>query len=146
MPRIKLTEQPSYPFEMSLTVRVTDLNYGAHLANNAVVELLHEARVNLLRQLGCSEHNLGDGQTGIIMGDLVVNFKQEGFLFDQLKIKSCVAEFSRRGFRIFHKVCKGDDTLALAETGIIAFDYENRRPAPIPEAFHKAMEAYLMTR
>jgi acyl-CoA thioester hydrolase len=145
MPRINLEERPAYAFKMDLSVRVTDLNYGAHLANNALVEILHEARVHLLHQLDCTEHNLGDGQTGIIMGDLVVNFKQEGFLFDKLTVKSHLDEISKRSFRIFYKVCKNDTVLALAETGIIAFSYQQRRPAPLPQAFLDALSAYLQT-
>jgi acyl-CoA thioesterase FadM len=141
MPRVKLEEQPEYEFEHSLSVRVTDLNYGAHLANNAVVELIHEARVRLLHNLGCSEKDLGDGCTGIIMGDLVLNFKHEGFLFDVLTVKSHIGEVSRRGFRIFHKICRDDLTLALAETGLVAFNYEERNIVTIPQPFREALKA-----
>ena len=143
MPRVKLVEQPDYEFEYSVSVRVTDLNYGSHLANNAVVELIHDARVRLFHDLGCGETDLGDGCTGIIMGDLVLNFKHEGFLFDVLTIKSHIDEVSQRGFRIFYKICKGDLTLALAETGLVAFDYRKRQIVTIPRTFTTALEAYL---
>lgn len=142
MPRIKLEEQPNYEFEHSLSVRVTDLNYGAHLANNAVVELIHEARVRLFHDLRCSEKDLGDGRTGIIMGDLVLNFEREGFLFDVLTIKSHIGEVSQRGFRIFHKICRDDLTLALAETGLVTFNYRDRQIVAIPQSFREALEAY----
>lgn len=140
MPRIKLKPQPAYEFQHRLSVRVTDLNYGAHLANNAVVELIHEARVQLLRQLGLSEHNLGDGQTGIIMGDLVVNFKQEGFLGDELCVESHIGEVAGKGFRLFHRITRGTELLALAETGIVCFDYAARKIAPIPPEFLQAIK------
>ncbi len=140
MPRVKLSEQPHYEFTHRLTVRVTDLNYGAHLANNAVIELIHEARAQLFRALGFVETNLGDGRTGIIMGDLVVNFKQEGFLFDELTIHSHTDEFSRHGFRLFHKITRDDSLLALVETGLVAFDYAERRTTALPAAFLQALE------
>jgi len=143
MSRVKLEEQPDYEFEHSLSVRVTDLNYGAHLANNAVVALIHEARVRLLHDLGIGELDLGDGHTGIIMGDLVLDFKQESFLFDVLTIKSHIGDVSRRGFRIFHKICRDNLTLALVETGLVAFDYEKRRIVTIPQTFREALEAHL---
>lgn len=142
MPRVKLTEQPHYEFTHTLTVRVTDLNYGAHLANNAVIELIHEARAQLFRTLGFIETNLGDGQTGIIMGDLAVNFKQEGFLFDELTIHSHLGEFSHQSFRLFHKIMRADSILALVETGLVAFDYSARKIAPIPAPFVQALERY----
>ncbi len=142
MPRIKLTEQSHYEFHHKLTVRVTDLNYGAHLGNDALVSLVHEARAHLFWTLGCSEVDLGDGKTGLIMGDLVVNFMQEGFLFDDIVIDSHVGEISRRGFRIFHRMTKAGQLFALAETGIIAFDYKARRVSPLPEEFLTALQAY----
>ena len=142
MPRIKLTEQPCYEFHHKLSVRVTDLNYGVHLGNDALVSLIHEARVHLFRALGCSEINLGDDKTGLIMGDLVVNFVQEGFLFDEIVIDSHVGAVSRHGFRIFHRMTKAGQLFALAETGLIAFDYKARRVSPLPEEFLAAVRAY----
>ena len=142
MPRIKLQEQPTYEFEHTLTVRVTDLNYGGHLANTAVVGLVHEARVQLLRTLGCSEFNLGDDQTGLVIGDLVVNFRAEGFLTDTLRIESHIGEISVKSFRVFHRICRENSLLALVETGLITFDYARRKAAPVPKTFLQKLEAY----
>jgi acyl-CoA thioesterase FadM len=142
MPRVKLKEQPTYEFHHTLTVRVTDLNYGGHLGNDALVSLIHEARATVMRSLGCSEFDLGDGKTGLIMLDLVINFLQEGFVFDELRIDSHVGEISQRSFRLFHRIMKADQALALAETGVVAFDYAERKPVPIPEAFLSALQQY----
>ena len=145
MPRVKLTEQPYYEFAHTLHVRVTDLNYGSHLSNDAVVRLVHEARVHLLRELGCKELDLGDGQTGFIMGDLAVNFRQEGFLFDELTVQSHVGDITEKSFRLFHRICRNGETLALAETGLVTFNYSVRDIAPVPEVFLQALKAYLQT-
>jgi acyl-CoA thioesterase FadM len=145
VPRIKLQEQPFYEFYYEVTVQVRDINYGGHLGNDALVGLIHEARFNLLHRLGLSEKNLGDGQTGIIMADLAVNFKGEGFLLDTLCIESHIGEMSEmtlRGFRVFHRVSKDDLLLALAETGIVAFNYRDRKVASIPDAFLQALDEY----
>jgi acyl-CoA thioesterase FadM len=93
----------------------------------------------MLRSIGVSEADLGDGQTGIIMSDLVVNFRAEGFMFDELLIDTHIGEFSRTGFRIFHRVTKGKTLIALAETGITTFDYTSRKIAPVPETLHRAL-------
>lgn len=139
MPRIKLHEQPRYEFCYEVTLQVRDINYGGHLGNDALVGLLHEARINLLNRLGCSEMDLGDGQTGIIMADLAVNFKEEGFMLDRLQIDSHIGEISQRSFRIFHRITKGGSILALAETGFVAFNYAIRAIAPVPAAFIEAL-------
>ena len=142
MPRTKLEEQPGYEFAHTLTIRVTDLNYGAHLANTAVVGLVHEARVQLLRELGCSELNLGDDQTGLIIGDLVVNFRAEGFLGDDLRIESHIGEISRKSFRLFHRICRDNELVALVETGLVTFDYSQRKAVPVPEIFRQSVKDF----
>jgi len=140
MPRVKLQEQTSYEFTYTLTVQAHHLNYGGHVGHNAIVDMLWEARVNLLHSLGMSEGNLGDGETGIIMGDLVVNFKSEAFLFDTLLIESHVGEFHTSSFRIFHRIIKGNTVIALAETGFITFNYSRGSIVEIPEPFLKALK------
>jgi len=139
MPRVKLKEQPTYEFTHTLTVRVTDLNYANHLSNDAVIRLVHEARVQLLNTLGCHELNLDGYKTGIIMVDLVVNFLQEGFLFDTLEIESHVGDIGRKSFRLYHRINKAGTPLALIETGFVAFNYTARKTVPIPDTFLQAL-------
>ena len=139
MPRVKLQLQRSYEFHYEVTLQVRDINYGGHLGNDALVGLLHEARINLLHNLGLSEMNLGDGQTGIIMADLVVNFLEEGFMLDRLDIDSHIGEMTQRSFRVFHRITKGDKILALAETGLVSFNYAERKIARIPKSFRQVM-------
>ena len=78
MPKTKLKEQPFYPFHYETSLKIRDINYGNHLSNDAVVGLLHEARIHMLQQLECSELNLGDSKTGTMIADLVVNYKKQG--------------------------------------------------------------------
>ncbi|HBA53392.1 acyl-CoA thioesterase [Syntrophorhabdus aromaticivorans] len=135
MSRIRLSEQSQYEFHYTITLQPRDINYGGHLGNDALVSLLGAARANTLRSMDLSEADLGDGRTGIIMSDLAVNFRAEGFMFDELLIDTHIGEFSRTGFRIFHRATKGETLVALAETGITAFDYVSRRIAPVPGTF-----------
>lgn len=140
MPRVKLQLQPTYEFSYEVTLQVRDINYGGHLGNDALVGLLHEARINLFNSLSLSEMNLGDGQTGIIMADLVVNFLEEGFMLDRLHIDSHIGEMTQRSFRIFHRLSKRDKILALAETGLVTYNYAERKIAPIPASFRQALD------
>ena len=143
MPKIKLAKRDNYEFEYKVTLQVTDINYGGHLGNDALVGIIHEARVNLLTTLGCSEFDLGDGKTGIIMSDLGINYLGEGFLLDELIVYSNINEISNASFRIFHHVTKKDKTIALAETGVIAFNYNESHIVEIPKVFLDSLNNYL---
>jgi acyl-CoA thioester hydrolase len=134
--RIKLAPLDRYQHVYKTTVEVTDLNYGNHLGNDALLGIIHRARVHFLHWLGGSENNLGDGKTGILLADLIVNYKSEGFLFDKLGVESSIGDVGSKGFRIFHRITAQEGRLiALAETGIVAFNYHERKVVRIPDLF-----------
>lgn len=136
MARIKLAPLDHYPGLYETTVEVTDLNYGNHMGNDSLVGIIHRARVHFLHRLGASEHNLGDGSTGILLTDLIVNYREESFLFDKLSVESSIGEMGSKGFRMFHRItAKEGRLIALAETGIVAFNYRERKVVRIPGIF-----------
>ena len=132
MPRLQIQPLPRYPFRVRLTVRVTDLNYGGHLANDRLLALLHEARVGFLADAGWSEMDL-DG-VGLILGDAGIVYRAEAFAGDELEIAVGVAEVGRAGFRLGYRVTRpADDTVvAVAETGMVCFDYAGRQVRALP--------------
>lgn len=135
MPKIKLKEQTHYEFTYNTTINVRDINYGGHMGNDAVISIIHEARMHLLKELGVTELDLGDGQTGLIMNELGVNYKAEGFLFDEITVHSHLDNFTTASFRIYHKITKNDKTLVLAETGFVTFNYDDHVIVEIPDNF-----------
>ena len=139
MPRLKLAPLDTYRFEYRTTIKTRDVNYGGHLGNDAVVSLLQEARIDLLRNLGFTELDLGDNETGIIMNELQVSYRAEGHLFDDIIIQSEVIKIRTASFRMAHRIARGEETLALAEIGLAAFDYKNRRLSALPEIFLRKM-------
>lgn len=139
MPRIKLVEQKTYEFRSSIDVQPRDINYGGHLANDTLVSIVGTARARMFLSVGLSELDLGDGRTGVVMSDLVVNYRSEAFLFDELLVETHVDEFTRTGFRLFHRVTRGKILIALVEAGLTAFDYASRKIAPVPREFVEAI-------
>jgi len=147
MPRVTLKERSSYEFHYPIKVQVRDLNYAGHLGNDVLIGILQDARANLFNDLGCKELDLGDGKTGIIIADLAVNFKSEGFLFDELRVDSHISEFTEKSFRIYYRIMnvKNNSIIALAETGLIAFDYKTREVTKVPEILKRALDQYIQT-
>lgn len=132
MARIALTARDSYQSESTLTVRITDLNYGGHLSNDRVLALIHEARVRHLAEHGWSEMDCGG--VGLIMTDVVIAFKNEAFAGDRLRCEVAMAEPSRCGFRFCYRLTRQSDAavIAVAESGMACFDYQNRRVVALP--------------
>jgi acyl-CoA thioesterase FadM len=142
MPRTKLAEQPIYEFCYAITLQPRDINYGGHLGVDSLISIVGTARAYIFRSVGLSEINLGDDRTGIIMTDVQVNLKAEGFMFDNLEVHTHIGELTKNGFRFFHKVTRGDSIVALAEMGFLIFDYAARKIIPVPESCINALGLY----
>ena len=121
MPRTKLTEQPVYEFRYAITLQPRDINYGGHLGVDSLVSIVGTARAYIFKSAGLSEGNLGDGRTGIIMTDFVVNLKAEGFMFDNLEVYTHIGELTKNGFRFFHKVTRGRFCHCISRNGFSYF-------------------------
>ena len=134
MPRIKVDLPASFSFTIELPVRITDLNYGAHLGNDALLGLLHEARVQFLRHLGTAEFDPAT-RLGFIMADVAVEYKGEGFYGDVLRFSLAANDLNKYGFDVVYDVQnQAGKAIARAKTGMLCFDYNTRRPRPLPAA------------
>ena len=136
MARIKLDfNDVDFVFRTELDVRITDINYGRHVGNDALLGLLHEARLRCLAQFGFSEEDVGG--VGMLMGDAVVQFKAVAFRGDRLVVEMGLQDVERRTFDLVYRVTRVGDgaTVALAKTGMVAFDYATNRVADLPAVF-----------
>jgi acyl-CoA thioesterase FadM len=117
------------------------MNYGNHLGNDRILALAHEARVDFLQSMGLSELELGEG-TSIIMADAAILFKSEGFIGNQIRVEVGVGAFTRAGFDLYYKmvnITTGKD-LAYVKTGIVCFDYVERKVRSVPQSFIQTIE------
>ena len=141
MARIKIDIPDTSLTKISLPIRITDINYGNHLGNDALVGLLHEARVTWLNQLGWTELNI-DGAS-IIMSDLAVQYLNEAFYGQLLEIELYSGEITAAGFELYYKVTvnsnNGIINIAKAKTGIVFFDYSSRKVRNMPESFKQLL-------
>lgn len=131
MARVKINLPNTFLFKTTIPVRITDLNYGNHLANDKVLSIVHEARVQFLNHFDWNEMNL-DG-VGIIMADVAIEYKNQAYYNDQLEIEIGVGEFSRASFDIFYRITCNDKLIAKVKTGIVTFNYQENKVVEVPE-------------
>lgn len=131
-----------FRFTIPYTVRVVDVNYGAHVSNSAVLNFFQDVRIAYLKNLGdYSELNIGNG-CGIILPEAHIKYLAEMFLGDQLEIGAKVSNVSRSSFRMIYKVERDGDATAEGETALICFDYEKRKPRRLSESFRKMVNDF----
>ncbi|RAU84089.1 acyl-CoA thioesterase [Pontibacter arcticus] len=131
MARIEVEIPAHTHFETQIPIRITDLNYGAHLGNDALLSILHEARVQLLAHFGYSELELGGAS--LIMADVAIAYKGEGFYGDVLTLKLAINDLSKYGFDItYHVLNQNGKEVARAKTGMLCFNYTERKLMSLP--------------
>jgi acyl-CoA thioesterase FadM len=75
MARIKITLPDTFGFSCLIPIRIGDINYGNHVGNDAVLSIIHEARMQFFKSIGTTELDfLG---TSLIMADVGIEFKKE---------------------------------------------------------------------
>lgn len=139
MSRIKIDLPEKYAFSTEIKVRVSDINYGGHLSNDAVLSILHDARLQYLQSLGYSE--LAFGSSSLIMADVAVEYKGEGFLGDTLLVQLTPADFNKYGFDLLYRVTnQNQKPVAYAKTGMLCFNYDSRKVMSVPAEVRTKME------
>jgi len=138
MARIKIELPGVFTFSCRIPVRITDINYGGHTGNDRVLSIIHEARMQFLKSIGYTEMNIAG--VGTIMSDVAIEFKQELFYGDVIIASVVAGEISRIGFELFYKLetirpvnSEKKVIAAIAKTGMICFDYENKKIVSLPK-------------
>jgi acyl-CoA thioesterase FadM len=134
MARVKITIPEKWLFDCTIPVRIADINYGQHLGNDALVSMLHEARVQWLQALNYSELNIEGA--GLIMADLAVMYKNESFYGDLLLFKLYLGETSAVSFELVYEVINlQQKQIAIAKTGMVCFNYALKKVSKLPLPF-----------
>lgn len=135
MPRLSIDLPASFIFRASIPIRASDLNYGNHVGHDSIVTLMQEARILFYRKMGFINELSFSGPVGQVIADIAVIYKSESFLGDILVCKLAVTEFNKYGFDLVYLILNEETgkEVARGKTGIVCFNYDLRKIAPIPQ-------------
>jgi acyl-CoA thioester hydrolase len=142
MPRLEIEFPETALFTTELPIRIDDVNYGGHLANDRVLSLAHEARLRFLVLHGFRSE-LDVGGVGLIMADAAVTYRAEGLYGMVLKVELAPSAVRTRGFDLLYRMtdlATGQE-IARARTGMLWFDYSTRKVVSMPKAMRGALGA-----
>ena len=137
MARVKVDVPEKPLFVAEIPVRITDINYGGHLGNDALLSILHEARVQFLSRFGWSEADIGG--VGIMMTDAVLVYGSEVRYGESLSVEVGLTEVRASGADVSYRVLSQGREVARAKTGIVFYDYTRRRIARTPEGSERCL-------
>ncbi len=137
MARIKIDLPKDFPFSTDIPIRISDINLGGHLGHDAILPLVHEARISFLASMGYTEGDI-EGRT-YIMADAVIVYKSQAFHGQTLQIEIGVRDFSPNGCDFVY--CLSDKNtgveVARVKTGMVFYDYQVGKVARTPDGFRE---------
>jgi len=142
MARVKIDLPDNEITAIRIRVRISDINYGNHVGNDAFVSIIHEARLQWLQQNSFTEMDAAG--TGLIMSDLAIEFKNESYYGEEISIKIYCGEISKVSFDLYYQLTteRNQQTilLARAKTGMVCFNYQIKKVSPVPAELMRIMQ------
>jgi 4-hydroxybenzoyl-CoA thioesterase len=143
MARIEIASPAEYVYATDIPIRVGDINRGRHLAHDAVLAIMEEARVRFVRSLGYLDESI-DG-AGFIVVDAGIMYRKQGFYGQTLRVEIALSDFSRKGCDIIFRITNAEngDEMVRAKTGILFYNYREQKVAPVPESFRQRFAPHI---
>ena len=141
MSRIQFGLPQAFVFATRIQIYISHVNQGGHLDNAQLLTLVSEARVRFFQSLGHRESDVAG--CPIVVGDLVAQYKSEGFHGETMRVRMLPQDFSRCGFDLVYCMDCVDTgrEVARGKIGIVFIDRAARRPVPVPPAFLAQLDA-----
>ena len=135
MPRLQFDLPDQFVFATDIQIYISHVNQGGHLDNAQLLTLVSEARVRFFKSLGYRESNVAGFP--IVVGDLVAQYKSEGFHGETMRVRMVPLDFNRYGFDLVYCMDCVDTAreVARGKIGIVFVDVQTRKVAPVPAAF-----------
>lgn len=123
----------------ALSVRVTDMNYGRHLGHDALVSLLHEARIQAFAALDLPEWDM-HGYPSVV-ADLAVQYQSEARWPDTLVVETAVPSPEGKALTVYQRMVHADSgkPVATARVNQLLIDRAAGRPVAVPASVVHAL-------
>ena len=135
MPRIQFQLPEQFVFSTDIQIYISHVNQGGHLDNAQLLTLVSEARVRFFKSLGYTEGNVAGHP--IVVGDLVAQYKSEGFHGETMRVSMVPQDYNPYGFDLVYRMEYLDTAreVARGKIGIVFIDRATRKVAQVPQAF-----------
>ncbi|MCF6764526.1 thioesterase family protein [Thiotrichales bacterium 19S3-7] len=116
----KLKFEGEYLYTSVIDVRVLDLNMGAHLSNDKVLNYLTEVNERFLRSKGLSLNNIND--CTLVVSASYIRFRKEVFYPEKLTVKLGIMEITKTRVFFYYSIENSQDQLshqAVIESALV---------------------------
>jgi YbgC/YbaW family acyl-CoA thioester hydrolase len=120
-----------------MRVRFTELNVANHVGNDTLIAYLNESYARFI-----AEYGLSTDAGMMIVADLAVVYKSQARYPDILNIDVAISDFTTNSCCFYYRITNKETTQEVlrAKTGVVFFDYKQRKPVEVPEKIRSLFE------
>jgi acyl-CoA thioester hydrolase len=132
-----------YRHRTSVQVRFRDVDAFGHVNNAVVSTYVEMARITYLREVLGLDPVGPEDRMPLILGMIKVDFLSPIFLEDRIDVGSQVDWVGRSSIGMSHLLrAEGGRDLARSSSVLVAYDYGQARPMPVPDDWRATLQAH----
>jgi acyl-CoA thioester hydrolase len=131
-------------------VRLSDTDAMGHVNNASYLTYVEIARVAYYEQVTGNLLPIGvhGAEEGMILAEIRVAYRNTAFYGETLTVESRVERIGRTSFGMVHRITAPKSRvaaarlIAVADSTLVAYDYQEERPIPVPDEWRSGIEAF----
>jgi acyl-CoA thioester hydrolase len=131
-------------------VRLSDTDAMGHVNNARYLTYVEIARVAYYERVTGNALPIGahGAEEGMILAEIRMTYRSPAFYGETLTIETRVERIGRTSFAMVHRMTAPESRYgrarlnAVADSVLVAYDYQDERPIPVPDEWRSAMEDF----
>jgi acyl-CoA thioester hydrolase len=134
----------------AVPVRLADTDAMGHVNNANYLTYVEIARVAYYEQVTGNALPIGThgAEEGMILAEIRMTYRSPAFYGETITVETRVERIGRTSFGMVHRMTAPESRygparlIAVAESVLVSYDYQQERPIPVPDDWRTAFEAF----
>src|SRR3954452_15480773 len=130
--------------------RLADTDAMGHVNNANYLTYVEIARVAYYEQVPGNALPIGihGAEEGMILAEIRMTYRSPAFYGETIAVETRVERIGRTSFGMVHRMTAPESRygaarlIAVADSVLVAYDYQQERPIPVPDDWRAAIEAF----
>jgi acyl-CoA thioester hydrolase len=131
-------------------VRLADTDAMGHVNNARYLTYVEIARVAYYERVTGNALPIGThgAEEGMILAEIRMTYRSPAFYGETITVETRVERIGRTSFGMVHRMTAPDSRygparlIAVADSVLVAYDYQQECPIPVPDDWRAAIEAF----
>ena len=133
-----------------IEVRLSDTDAMGHVNNAQYNTYVEIARVVYYERVTGNALPIGShgAEEGMILAEMRMTYRSPAFYGETLAVETRVERIGRTSFGMVHRITAPESRygparlIAVADSTLVAYDYKDEAPIPVPDEWRVAIEAF----